>query len=303
MLDANLAGKGDDAYTTTTHSQRSSLSNSVNNNAENNNNNNVNVSIAEQYNQTSLSDKQQQSQQISSVQKHQVNTQMIINNEQNRTSDIRLPPLAPKPPINVLPSIMRSNSISYQPSQQRITNHQTELLASSIGGGVPIIRGPSDQLQPPPSQQVYDNTKIRTPSSSIPSLQSLPAIDTSLNGNVNKIRTQQMIPLQSSTIHNTATTIPTSPQQPWPSSFNPFYMSPQPGDAQFTTIFENAFYDPNPQPPQHHHPSTTSTNDYNNVVINDLQHHHNDNNSLFHRMSGNQQQDNNILGEWDYRNV
>jgi hypothetical protein len=144
---------------------------------------------------------------------------------------------------------------------------------------------------------MFDNTKIRTPSSSIPSLQSLPAIDSSLNGNVNKIRTQQLISIPASTMHSTATTIPTSPQQTWPSSFNPFYMSPQPGDAQFTTMFDSTFYDPT-QPPQHHHhqhPSTTSTNDYSNVVINDLQ-QHNDNSSLFHRMGGSQQQDNNIIG-------
>jgi hypothetical protein len=324
-LDPNFLGKGEDTYTATTQSQRSSLSNAV---AESNNSN----PITDPY---SSSDKTSptitQSQPISKL---PTNAQMLVENEQT----LRLPPLAPKPSISVLPSIVRSN---YQPS------HQTELLNSSIGGGgndfsysiiqqsqilqkkqilpLPrvnnndnnvtrnitiattnmsitphysiltpaVIRGnqPQSQSQPPPPQQIYDNTKIRTSSSSIPSLQSLPTIDTSLNGNVNKIR-QQMIPLQTSTMHNTPTSIP-SPQQTWPSSFNPFYMSPQP-DAQYTTIFENTFYDPASQSTQHqHHTSTASTNDYNNAVLNDLQ--HNDNGSLFHRMNGNQQ-DNNILG-------
>jgi hypothetical protein len=133
-MDANFLGKSDDSYTATTTSQRSSLSN-PGNNAENNNND------VSQYNQTSVSSGKQQpppptqSQPISSIPKIPVNTQIMINNEQTRT-DIRLPPLAPKPPISVLPSIMRSNSMNYQPlQQQRITGHQNELLASSIGGG------------------------------------------------------------------------------------------------------------------------------------------------------------------------
>ncbi|CAB4400520.1 unnamed protein product [Rhizophagus irregularis] len=270
---------GDDTYTATTQSQRSSLSNPV---AESNNNN----PITDQY---SSSDKASptttQSQPVSKL---PMNAQMLVENEQT----LRLPPLAPKPSISVLPSIVRSN---YQPSQ--------ELLNSSIGGGV--IRGnnqPQPQSQAQPSQQMYDNAKIRTSSASIPSLQPLPTIDTSLSGNVNKIR-QQLIPLQTSNIHNTPTSIPTSPQQTWPSSFNPFYMSPQPGEAHYTTIFENTFFDPTSQSTQHqhHHTSTASTNDYNNAVLNDLQ-QHNDNGSLFHRMNGNQQ-DNNMIGDWDYRNM
>ncbi|CAB4487433.1 unnamed protein product [Rhizophagus irregularis] len=270
---------GDDTYTATTQSQRSSLSNPV---AESNNNN----PITDQY---SSSDKASptttQSQPVSKL---PMNAQMLVENEQT----LRLPPLAPKPSISVLPSIVRSN---YQPSQ--------ELLNSSIGGGV--IRGnnqPQPQSQAQPSQQMYDNAKIRTSSASIPSLQPLPTIDTSLSGNVNKIR-QQLIPLQTSNIHNTPTSIPTSPQQTWPSSFSPFYMSPQPGEAHYTTIFENTFFDPTSQSTQHqhHHTSTASTNDYNNAVLNDLQ-QHNDNGSLFHRMNGNQQ-DNNMIGDWDYRNM
>ncbi|POG76728.1 hypothetical protein GLOIN_2v860310 [Rhizophagus irregularis DAOM 181602=DAOM 197198] len=269
---------GDDTYTATTQSQRSSLSNPV---AESNNNN----PITDQY---SSSDKASptttQSQPVSKL---PMNAQMLVENEQT----LRLPPLAPKPSISVLPSIVRSN---YQPSQ--------ELLNSSIGGGV--IRGnnqPQPQSQAQPSQQMYDNAKIRTSSASIPSLQPLPTIDTSLSGNVNKIR-QQLIPLQTSNIHNTPTSIPTSPQQTWPSSFSPFYMSPQPGEAHYTTIFENTFFDPTSQSTQHqhHHTSTASTNDYNNAVLNDLQ-QHNDNGSLFHRMNGNQQ-DNNMI-DWDYRNM
>ncbi|PKK77126.1 hypothetical protein RhiirC2_106299 [Rhizophagus irregularis] len=234
---------GDDTYTATTQSQRSSLSNPV---AESNNNN----PITDQY---SSSDKASptttQSQPVSKL---PMNAQMLVENEQT----LRLPPLAPKPSISVLPSIVRSN---YQPSQ--------ELLNSSIGGGA-VIRGnnqPQPQSQAQPSQQMYDNAKIRTSSASIPSLQPLPTIDTSLSGNVNKIR-QQLIPL-----------------------FNPFYMSPQPGEAHYTTIFENTFFDPTSQSTQHqhHHTSTASTNDYNNAVLNDLQ-QHNDNGSLFHRMNGNQ---------------
>ncbi|EXX51182.1 hypothetical protein RirG_264130 [Rhizophagus irregularis DAOM 197198w] len=272
-LDANFLGKGDDTYTATTQSQRSSLSNPV---AESNNNN----PITDQY---SSSDKASptttQSQPVSKL---PMNAQMLVENEQT----LRLPPLAPKPSISVLPSIVRSN---YQPSQ--------ELLNSSIGGGA-VIRGnnqPQPQSQAQPSQQMYDNAKIRTSSASIPSLQPLPTIDTSLSGNVNKIR-QQLIPLQTSNIHNTPTSIPTSPQQTWPSSFSPFYMSPQPGEAHYTTIFENTFFDPTSQSTQHqhHHTSTASTNDYNNAVLNDLQ-QHNDNGSLFHRMNGNQQ-DNNMIG-------
>ncbi|GET02097.1 PHD finger domain protein, putative [Rhizophagus clarus] len=267
---------GEDTYTATTQSQRSSLSNPV---AESNNN-----PITDQY---ASSDKPPPSTtQSQPVSKLPMNAQILVENEQT----LRLPPLAPKPPISVLPSIVRSN---YQPSQ-------TELLSSSIGG---VIRSnqPQPQSQPQPPQQLYDNTKIRTSSSSIPSLQPLPTIDTSLNGNVNKIR-QQMIPLQTSTMHNTPTSIPTSPQQTWPSSFNPFYMSPQPGDTQYTTIFENTFYDPATQSTQHqHHTSTASTNDYNNAVLNDLQ-QHNDNGSLFHRMNGSQH-DNNIIGEWEYRSM
>ncbi|GBB97033.1 hypothetical protein RclHR1_00290031 [Rhizophagus clarus] len=332
-LDPNFLGKGEDTYTATTQSQRSSLSNPV---AESNNN-----PITDQY---ASSDKPPPSTtQSQPVSKLPMNAQILVENEQT----LRLPPLAPKPPISVLPSIVRSN---YQPSQ-------TELLSSSIGGGndfshsiiqpsqilpnkqiLPLLRfndndnnttfnitttstnksitpnyysilvpavirsnQPQPQSQPQPPQQLYDNTKIRTSSSSIPSLQPLPTIDTSLNGNVNKIR-QQMIPLQTSTMHNTPTSIPTSPQQTWPSSFNPFYMSPQPGDTQYTTIFENTFYDPATQSTQHqHHTSTASTNDYNNAVLNDLQ-QHNDNGSLFHRMNGSQH-DNNIIGEWEYRSM
>ncbi|CAI2168128.1 12002_t:CDS:2 [Funneliformis geosporum] len=259
ILDANLLGKGEDTYTPSTNSQRSSLTNTDNHNAENDKHN---VSITDQYNQISTSpDKQPslpaQSQSISRLQKISVNTPMMINNEQTRL-DVRLPPLAPKPSIDVLPSIIRNSSVHYQPSQQQITNRQNELISSSIGGNnyfsysiiqtpqilpkkrtlplpqvnnnhitkirpsstispnysilMPtVIRGGNQQSQQ--SQQMYDHTKIRVSSSSIPSLQSLP------------------------TMHN-STTMPHSPlhslqqHQAWPSSFNPFYMTPQPAGSQ-----------------------------------------------------------------------
>ncbi|CAG8467103.1 5051_t:CDS:2 [Funneliformis caledonium] len=301
ILDANLLGKGEDTYTPSTSS---SLTNTDNHNAENDNN----VSITDQYNQTSASPEKQPAQSISRIQKLSVNTPMMMNNEQTR-SDIRLPPLAPKPSIDVLPSIIRSSPVHYQPSQQ-ITNRQNELISSSIGGNnyfsysiiqppqvlpkkrilplpqvnnnhnttkirpsspnysilMPtVIRGGNQLSQQP--HQMYDHTKIRAPSSSIPSLQSLP------------------------TIHN-STTMPPSPlqqhtlQQAWPASFNSFYMAPQTSDNQYTTLFDNTFYDPTPQPSQQHHQQ-------HNNVVNDLhqqQQHHNENNSLFNRIGG--QQDN-----------